>query len=84
MTFKPLSEKFYADNEDSLEQENKPSDGGSQTGKTEPKLPKSIALIETTNLKDPELTMTMLVTVENDEELTMKLNLKGSNAALTG
>lgn len=88
ITFKPLSEAYYALNVKSLEEQGLPSDGGSNNsggGLEEEEVVTAVTLVETTGNTDPELVMTMLTEVLNDDtELEMKLNLKGTDAALTG
>ena len=88
ITFKPLSEAYYALNVISLEEQGLPSDGGSNNsggGLEEEEVVTAVTLVETTGNTDPELVMTMLTEVLNDNtELEMKLNLKGTDAALTG
>ena len=67
-----------------------PSDGGSNNSgggglEEEEEVVTAVTLVETTGNTDPELVMTMLTEVLNDDtELEMKLNLKGTDAALTG
>ena len=86
VTFKPLSETYYALNVKSLEEENLPSDGGANnSGGEVVEVVTAVTLVETTSNTDPELVMTMQTELLNDDtELEMKLNLKGTDAALTG
>lgn len=86
LTFKPQSEQFYAQNEGFIFEESQPA---VNLGKIQVATLKDeevvVALVETTDVTEPELFMTMMNTVSEDEtELTLKLVLKGFDAALSG
>ena len=83
LTFNPLSTKFFKVNQQSLDEGNKSS--SSDTDKqVVAYADKPVILVETESETDPELTLSMVTSVENNEELTMTVKVMGSDAALTG
>ena len=81
MKINPLSRQFFCVNQQSLDEGNNFS--SSDTDKQEvAQADKTVTLVD--HRENSELTLSMVTSVENNEELTMTVKLMGSDAALNG